>query len=151
MVNSRLALGSPGCLLVVTMAMPTWPHTQENGCWQCPSDRVIYKTTFPDQTRPICTHHKERGISGPLVQPVFCIVDTRSCSFNSFWRHFLVILNNFATLSWTPPTRRRHNVQCQDSLAPSHQQIGTWFQSFQTPNIKITSYIGTVLGTLSIL
>ena len=37
LIKSRLALGSPGCLVVT---MPKWPDTQENGCWLPHNDHL---------------------------------------------------------------------------------------------------------------
>ena len=69
MVKSRLALGSPFCFFRCSSPCRKWPNTQTNGCWLPPSDHIQSETLF--QTRK-----KEY-----LVQPVFCIVDTRSCHF----------------------------------------------------------------------
>ena len=55
MVKSRLALGSPGCLFVVTM--PIWSHIHKKMVVDCVLVlKAIGKITFPDH---------ERGISGP--------------------------------------------------------------------------------------
>ena len=68
-----------GCSLVCLMSpCRKWPNTQENGCWQPPSDHIHSWNPFPDQTR------KEEW----LVQPVICVVDTGSCSFSNHFRFY---------------------------------------------------------------
>ena len=52
LIKSRLALGSPGCSVVVVSPFRKWPDAHKKGCWMPPSDHIHRWNPFTDQTRP---------------------------------------------------------------------------------------------------
>ena len=66
--GQELACSTITQLVVCLSPCRKWPNTQENSCWLPPSDHTQSETLF--ETR------KEEW----MVEPVFCIVDTGSCS-----------------------------------------------------------------------